>query len=176
MVAHQNIELHQGDECYSPQLFVLLISVYVSCNLHSWSILLHKNRWDWASDTFLEGPTGLMTVSADWFYTINLLENLSFHGCIFLIKFIRVGEAKSSPACWMRPPAIEEFDPAHPWMKPKPPGYPRKPPGITTTSVITVIWLNPIIALPESRQRDLCTAPNSVLINDISEFFLPLYL
>ena len=56
-------------------------------------------------------------------------------------------------------------------MKPKPPGYPRKPPGITTTSVITVIWLNPIIVLPESRQRDLCTAPNSVLINDISEFF-----
>lgn len=180
MVTHQNIELHQDDECYSPQLFVLLISVYVSFNLHSWSILLHTYRWNWASDTFLEGPTGPMTESADWFYTINLLENwrsssLSMAASLGL-KFIRVGKAKSSPACWMRPPAIEEFDPAHPWMKPKPPGYPRKPPGITTTSVITVIWPNPIIALPESRQRDPCTAPNSVLINDISEFFLPLYL
>ncbi len=53
---------------------------------------------------------------------------------------------------------------------------PRKPPRITTTSIITVIWLNPIIALPESRQRDLRSAPNSVLINDISEFHTTTFL
>lgn len=57
--------------------------------------------------------------------------------------------------------AIEEFNLAHQWMKPKALCLPTKLPCTTTTSVITVICLNPIIALPESRQHDLCSASNS---------------
>lgn len=64
-VTHQNTELHQDEDRDSPQLFVLF-------DLHSCSMFLHTYRWSWASNTLLEG---LMTVSAHWLYTINLLEN-----------------------------------------------------------------------------------------------------
>lgn len=78
------------------------------------------------------------------FLTLGLSEN--WRGTCLPLE-----STKSSLHVW-RFQAIEEYNLANPWMKPK--AFWLR----ATMSVITVIWLNPIIAPPESRQRDLSWA------------------
>lgn len=165
---HFSTSIHQQSNAFK---YVIVFSKALHRNYIYW--------WNWVPDTLLKGaPTVVMTfkyyiftLTTQYFTKriIGLFKPVfcQLHNCIFGMKlsffFIGSGKGKTLPVCsmglshWGIQPGTSVNETEAFWL-------PRKLPRITTTSVITVIWLNPIIALPESRQHDLCSAANSPLI------------